>query len=298
MERASTASTASTKVSAGICLAVLAWCVWRAAVLPIGAGEARLYNHLVRLPIVEAVAQPDAWAGLLYAVAARRTVHLLRLSEFTLRLPAVLSALLYLWIVYRLSRKHLLLLALAAFPAMTTVFVTAQGGGLATALCLAALTMSNWNFAGLSLGLALAAAPGWWWMPSAAALGILAVSREWIRWVQQVAITAIAAAFVILLIPLVHAGRGESGAGGPPAAVRTALKTLRRNAGARRVSIAVSAPFEEQVLFYRARYRATSWDLVGAGMASADYYVLDAVGDRRGHILFRDPSLILLAAGQ
>ncbi len=300
MERACTASTAPTgnSLAFGICLPVLAWCIWRAASLPIGAGEARLYDHLVRVPLLEALAQPDAWRGLIYAAAARRTVNLLRLSELTLRLPAVLSAVLYLLMVYRLSCRNLWLLVLAAYPAVTDVFVTAQGGGLASALCLAALSASNWNLAGLSLGLALAVAPAWWWMPLAVATGMLAVSREWIRWTQQVGITAVVTALVILLLPLVHAGRERSLPGAAPAAMRTAMKTLRSSVGSRQVSVAVSEPFEEQVLFYRARYRAASWDVVPAGTESADYYLLETTGSRRGKMLFRGPSLILLATGQ
>ncbi len=198
------ASTVSIRVAAAVCLAVLAWCGWRSAVRPLSTGEVRLSEHLVRLPAAEAVVQPNAWKGLLYGMTARRMVKLLRFSEFTLRLPSVLAAMLYLWSVYRLSRKNLWYLLLALYPALTRAFVTAQGGGLASALCLLAFLTPNWNLAGWSLGLALAVAPIWFWMPCAVALGILAVSRQWIRWTEEILIPATVAALVLLLIPLVQ----------------------------------------------------------------------------------------------
>jgi hypothetical protein len=206
MERA---STGSIRAVIAVCLVVLAWCAWRAAVRPLTSGERRLSDHLVRVPAVEAIVQPNAWRGLYYAIAARRAVKLLRLSPFTLRLPSVLSAALYLWLVYLLSKKSLWFLWLVVYPLVTPAFTTAQGGGVASAFCLLALLAANWNLAGWSLGLALAFAPAWFWMPAAAALGRLAASREWTRWTQQVLIPALAAAFILLLIPLVHAGAGR-----------------------------------------------------------------------------------------
>jgi hypothetical protein len=191
------------------CLVVLAWCAWRAAIRPLTSGETRLYDHLVRVPALEAVVQPDAWKGIYYAIVARRAVKLLRFSAFTLRLPSLLAAALYLWSVNRLSKRSLWFLGLTIYPLVTPVFVTAQGGGVASALCLLALLAADWNLAGWSLGLALAAAPAWFWMPAAVGLGRLAASRQWTRWIQQVLIPAMAAAFILLLIPLVHAGAGR-----------------------------------------------------------------------------------------
>ncbi len=277
----------------GVCTAGLLWCAWRAAVAPISPSEAALYNHLVRVPAVDAGVRQDAWSGIVYAVAARRAVNLLRLSEFTLRLPAILAAVVYFWLVYRLSKKHLLLLMLAIYPVVTGVFSTAGGRGLASALCLGALSTADWSLAGWELGLALAAAPAWWWLPAGAAVLRLASSREWLRWVQQVVIPAIAASLIILLIPLVHAGVSGSAPPGSPYEMRSAMAVLRKNAGGRGATIAVSPSLMEQALFYKAEYRERNWKVVSAGVEAAGYLVLDGEEKQAGGILFRGASVVV-----
>jgi hypothetical protein len=294
MARLSTVST-RTVLELGVCVAGLSWCVWRAAVAPISSPEAALYNHLVRVPALDAVVQQDGWSGIVYAVAARRAVNLLKLSEFTLRLPSILAAMLYLWLVYRLSQKHLLALALAIYPIATGVFVSAGGGGLASALCLGALSTANWSLAGWELGLALATAPAWWWMPAGVAVFRLGSSRECLRWAQQVAIPAMAAPFIILLIPLVHAGVSEPAPPGSPSEMKIAMALMRTNAGGRGATIGVSPSLMEQALFYKAEYRERAWKVVPAGAEAAGYLVLDSADRQTGGILFQGASVVVRA---
>src|SRR5581483_6564463 len=79
--------TASSRIASVALFAVAVWLCLR----PITAGEAILWNDLVRPPLRTAFFAPDAWSGWIYAVLAKRAVGLLRLSEFSLRLPALLA---------------------------------------------------------------------------------------------------------------------------------------------------------------------------------------------------------------
>src|SRR5688572_10097362 len=81
--------------------------VYLAATRALTFQEAALWSHLVRPPLREAFRAPDAWNGLLYSLLAERAIGIFRLSEFSLRLPAILSGAICAWIVWR-SIKPLL----------------------------------------------------------------------------------------------------------------------------------------------------------------------------------------------
>src|SRR5688572_28335758 len=96
------AYTASIKALAAVGVLVSAYL---AATRAIGWDEAALWAHLVRPPLAEAYRSPDAWSGFLYSLAAERAVGILRLSEFSLRLPALLSGAVCAWVVW-LSKNY------------------------------------------------------------------------------------------------------------------------------------------------------------------------------------------------
>src|SRR5437588_6628855 len=98
MERAYTVSTK-------ICVAVLfALVVFQAATRSVTIHEAALWDHLIRPPLRQVVVAPDAWSGLLYAIAAKRAIGIFGLSEFALRVPAVIAGALYLFVIARRTR--------------------------------------------------------------------------------------------------------------------------------------------------------------------------------------------------
>src|SRR6476659_9944707 len=104
MERAFTVSTR-------ILLAGLfVFAVFQAATRPLTIDEAVLWDHLVRPRFREAFVAPDAWHGLLYAIAAKRPIGLFRLPEFSLRLPALIAGAIYLLVIARNTRSWLSIL--------------------------------------------------------------------------------------------------------------------------------------------------------------------------------------------
>lgn len=170
--------------------------VWLAATRPLGAEEAALWDHLVRPPFGEAFRAPDAWNGLLYSILAERSIGLLRLSEFSLRLPAVLAAAACGFFLWRTRRLVIAVVYIAGLAAGW--FSTAQGGGVAIAFWAASLcwpARAGWLF-----GLALAASP------FVAPLGLM----YWrINEVERVIIPAVVTAFILLILPASHAGSAD-----------------------------------------------------------------------------------------
>lgn len=159
-----------------------------AATRALGAGEAALWAHLIRPPLRDAFRAPDAWSGLLYSLLAERAIGILRLSEFSLRVPAVLSGIVCAWLVCR-STKPVFIVAYGAAAALGW-FSSAQSHGLATAFLLLALQFPRQ--AGWLFGLSIAANPIF------AALGLF----WWrIKDIERVVIPAFVTAFIILIIP-------------------------------------------------------------------------------------------------
>lgn len=182
--------TASIKAVALAGLAIAVYLAWKR---PIGVDEARLWQDLIRPPLREAFRAPDAWSGLLYAVVAERVVGLLRLSEFSLRLPAILSGAICAWVLWRSKRPLLAAAYLGA--AGFGWFSNAASYGLAMAL--AFLAIDRPRHAGWLFGLAIAAHP---------AFAVLAILWWKIKEIERVVIPAFVTAFLLMILPASHAG--------------------------------------------------------------------------------------------
>jgi hypothetical protein len=185
------ASTVSIRIVAAL---GLAYSLYAARTRPLMLSEAQLWADLIRPTLSESLRAPDAWGGLLYGILAERCVGLLRLSEFALRVPALLAGVCMAWSVWRSTNVF----QAAAYAAATSLgwFSTAQGQGIALALCLVQPPPSGWR-----LGLAIAFSP-----PFAVLLLIYCRLRE----IERVVIPAVVTAFVLLLIPATHAGPASS----------------------------------------------------------------------------------------
>jgi hypothetical protein len=179
------ASTVSTRLAAALGLLLSAYF---AATRALSVDEAALWTHLVRPPLREAFRAPDAWSGLLYSLLAERVIGILRLSELSLRIPALLSGMVCAWIVWK-SEKPLLTAGYLA-AAIIGWFSAAQSYGLAFAFFFLALDRPR--HAGWLYGLSLAAHPGF---------AGLAVFWWRIKDIERVVIPAAVTAFIILIIP-------------------------------------------------------------------------------------------------
>lgn len=168
--------------------------VYFAVTVPLSAPEATIWVHLIRPSLQESIRAADAWKSLFYAVLAERAIGLFRLSELSLRLPAILSGLACAVILWRSPR----LVLAAAYAGAVAVgwFSTAQGHGLAMAFCFAAFAWPA--IAGWLLGGAIAASPAF-------SVLLLVYCRR-IKEIERVVIPAVATAFMLLLIPASHAG--------------------------------------------------------------------------------------------
>jgi len=241
MERLSTASIKA------FFLAALGVSVYLAITRPLTFGEATLWNDLVRPSARAAFFAPDAWSGWLYALLAKRTVGLFRLSELTLRLPAILAGICYLAL---LPRRQAFLI-FGAVPVALSWFSIATGYGLALAFCAAAWRWQR--VAPILLGLAIASSPVF-----ALPLGIVAVVSG-LGAIEKVAIPALVTAFVLLIVPLSRAAEPVKTSVGSreEAAVRSALQPLRGQA------LRISAPPDilPLVEFYKASYRQRQWQI-------------------------------------
>lgn len=259
--------------------AVFVVIVWQAATLPLTAAEADVWYRFVRPKLASFFLAPGAWSGLLYGLLAKRTIGLFRLSEFSLRLPGVLAGGVYLASFVKLAsfrktdmapvgklgsfrkiiRYRWLLLPLAVVPVWTHWFSFAGGLGLALGFCALAFCYSR--FAALWLGLALAAAPQFGFVPLILAAAFLAAWGFW-RGMERVVIPAVTVAFILLLIPLSHGGSpvaSDSHSSPADFAVRSAVGILRRETATSPVRIAAGPSAEASLAFYRERYRRRNW---------------------------------------
>jgi hypothetical protein len=184
------AYTASIRVLAAVGLLLSAYF---AATRTLGVTEAALWAHLVRPPLAETFRAPDAWTGLLYALVAERAIGILRLSEFSLRLPALLSGVVCSWLVWR-SRNYWVAAAYLA-AALLGWFSTACPYGLALAFFL--LAVDRPRHAAWLFGLAIAASP---------IFALLSIHWWRIRDIERVVIPAVVTAFVLMIIPASQAG--------------------------------------------------------------------------------------------
>ncbi len=159
----------------------------------IGVGEADLWAGLIRPPLQDAWQAANAWSGLLYSIVAERVIGILRLSEFSLRVPALLSGAFCAWLVWR--SRSLVYLAAYLVGVAAGWFSTATGHGIALALwCLA---LDRPRQAGWLFGLAIAASPPF---------AVLGVTWWRIKDIERVLIPAATVATILLIIPASHAG--------------------------------------------------------------------------------------------
>ena len=269
------------KVAMAALLAVFAGEAWLAAVRPITSPEALAYDRFVRPPMRKTLHQPSRNPDVLYTLLEKRSVGLFRVSEFSIRLPALLAGGWYLWAIWRLCRRSLLVVPLAVAPLAWQCFSTANGLALALALAAWALEAvpKKLNRAGVCLGLAVASH-----LPFAITAAILAAIVVWrnFRWdraVEGFLIPALVASFVFLVLPLSLAPDSPAA---PPEltsaqvnGVRAAVEELRQERGTEPIRVGASAAVVPVLSFYRSRFRLASWQFSDA---AADYYVLPESG--------------------
>jgi hypothetical protein len=291
----------SAKLALAALLAVFAGEAWMATVRPITPAEALSYDRFVRPPMREALHQPSRNPDVLYTLLEKRVVGLLRVSEFSIRLPALLAGGWYLWAIWRLCRRSMLVVLLAVAPMAWQCFSTANGLGLALALAAWALEAvpKRLNRAGVCVGLSVAAH-----LPFAVPAAMLAAVIVWrnLRWdraVEGFLIPALVASFMFLVLPLSLAPDTPSV---PPEltsaevnGVRAAVDELRRQRGTEPIRVAASASVAPVLSFYRSRFRLANWQFSDA---AADYYVLPEsaaafAGQRQLIVLHRDGGIVL-----
>src|ERR1039458_7338631 len=100
--------TRAARLALAVIVAVFTGEAWLAAVRPVTPAEALAYDRFVRPPMSETLHQPSRNPDVLYTLLEKRSVGLFRVSEFSIRLPAVLAGGLYLWAIWRLSRRPVL----------------------------------------------------------------------------------------------------------------------------------------------------------------------------------------------
>jgi hypothetical protein len=223
-----------------VAVALFVYSAYATITLPVGIGEAVLWDHLIRPPIAEAFRSSDAWLGLGYAIVAKRAIGLFRLSEFSLRLPAVLSGLVCAWFLWRKPRP--LFAAIYVGASLAGWFSRAEGQGMALAFCSLGL-----------FGLAIAASP---------AYIVVLVFFHRINEIERIVIPAVALAFAFLVLPASH---GEWPGPKPPVGsreaenFRSAVQKLRN-----RGPLQVGADPEVLPLleYYRARFRQRDWTVL------------------------------------
>jgi hypothetical protein len=290
MKRFSTASIDPAKAVLALTFAVV---VWRAATAPVSAGEALAWDRAVRPDAASLLVSPGAWSAIVYGVLAKRAAGLFRLSEFSLRLPALLGCLFYCLALYRICRRRIWLLLGCVAPAIfLNWFNLAGGSGLSIGLT--ALALAYPAAAGWILGLAVAACPQIGFVPATAAAGLLYALGFW-HGMERVLLPAIAIGFVSLIVPLSHAGPPVPQPGPPAdrdAAVRAAIAVLRTEAGQGTARIWCSPSAASLLDFYRARYRRRNWL---PGKQQADYFLWIAPDPpvRFRHILYRQDGVVL-----
>jgi hypothetical protein len=226
---------------------------YQAATRPISGREAYLYDRFVRPTTRQVLASELPDHDVLYALLEKRSIGLLHVSPFSVRLPSLLFGLLYM-----LSLKRIRWWLVFAVP--VPLFCEATGIGMALALLACAL--AHRRIAGLCLGLAVAARLE---LAIPAAVVALALYRGWDDWSNRVLIPAVVSTMIVLVLPLSHAhAPAEFIPEMTPTAaadLKSAVEGLPRSEAIRIETV----PRLEPVLsFYRAEFRATKWLLVVA----------------------------------
>ena len=311
--------TASIKLSLAFLAAVFAIQVYRAIVQPIGSGEAYLYDRFVRPTTRQVLAAELPDRDVLYGLLEKRSVGLFHVSPFSVRLPALLFGILYLWSIWRLAPllgsewRHLAaVLVGGAVPLFYEWFARADGTGAALSLLLCGVWLASarrqLNLAGICLGLSICASLSFAIPAAACVFGILVFQRRFSDWVDGVLIPASVVTVILLALPLSHAHAAKENTpaltAGQAAHLQSALQALRVSAGTNRIRIGASPAAEPVVNFYRAEYRATTWQRAIRDYSSEhfDYYLLssaDAEWAEQRHLTvgYRDTDFLVAQAG-
>jgi hypothetical protein len=264
------------------------------------------YDRFVRPTIRETLHQASRNPDILYTLLEKRSVGLFHVSEFSIRLPALLAGGWYLWALWRLCRRSVLMVPLAIAPMAWHCFSIANGLGLALALAAWALEAvgKKLNRAGVCLGLAVAAH-----LPFAIPAAMVAAFVVWCefrsdraRWdrvVEGFLIPAFVTSFIFLVLPLSLAPDTPSV---PPeltsaqvSGVRAAVEVLRQESGSKPIRVGATPAVAPVLSFYRSRFRLAGSQLSGG---AADYYVLPESGaaladDKQLIVLHRDGGIVL-----
>jgi hypothetical protein len=224
-------STASTKTAQALLAALFAVNVYRAATQSVTPDEAETYNRFVGPPLREAFSVMTANNHVLNTLLEIISTSCFHLTDLALRLPSVLCGGLYLWAVYRLSRRTfgsgLLLLGAVALltlnPLVLDHLSAARGYGMALAFWTWALVLMleypesgqplasrKLKLAAVCLGLSVASNLAFIAPVVALACAFAVLLRTGqpggpSRFAQQFAIPAFVTAFLVLVIPLNHA---------------------------------------------------------------------------------------------
>jgi len=201
--------TRAARITALALACIFAYDVFRAANIAITVDEAFTYLDFVRTPLADATKYYDANNHVLHTIACRAVTGLLGVSEFKLRIPALIGASVYLYFVFRLTRKlfgetWLMLgcaLWLAAHPQPLDFQSLARGYGLALGCLLGAITLwaeEKPAWIGVLLGLSVC----FNLVFLVPAVAILIVMRQWRPVWQFLAVT-----LPILWFPLSNARR-------------------------------------------------------------------------------------------
>lgn len=304
-------STASSRIALALLCGLFAVNVYRAATQSITTAEALEFDRRIRPPLRDILPHFDLGNHLLLTILIKRSVGLLRLSEFSMRLPSLLCGALYLWAVYRISWRTfgtspLFVAAVALLslnPLVLDALSSARAGGMALAFWMCSLLwmidyfqslrLRNLNLAGLCLGFSAATDPGF--AVPAAGLTILfliaaAVKRQlsWTVFTERLFATAAATAFVLLAIPLSHVESVNLDLGASVSVAhnlfewpvdsraKSLVEVLRRDAQGRHIRIVASPALAPVLAFYQARYRVANWEPIRQLPLNEnfDYYVV------------------------
>jgi hypothetical protein len=223
-------------MSRALLVALFAVNVYRAATQSVTPDEAATYNRFVGPPLREAFSVMTANNHVLNTLLEIISTSYFHLTDLALRLPSCLGGGLYLWAVYRLSRRtfgtSLLFLAAVALLSLNPLVLdhlsAARGYGMALAFWMWALEFmleylesgqslatrklnQKINLAAVCLGLSVASNLAFIVPVVALACGFAVLASletgpaaGLSHFVQQFAIPALVTAFLVLVIPLNH----------------------------------------------------------------------------------------------
>jgi hypothetical protein len=320
-------STVSTRLALIFLAAVFSVLVYQAATRPVLTGEAYLYDRFVRPTVRQVLAEERPNRDVLYTLLEKRSVGLFRVSPFSIRLPGLLFAILYLWAGWRFARllpgagRGFLpaVVLMGCVPLVWHGFVRADGTAAALALELCGILLAveylvqnqpaklwNLNLSGACLGLAVAARLEFAAISAVPGLLILAASafrRQAAVSADRVLVPALVVAWMFLPLPLSHAHAAESApeiTADQAGRVRSCLRVLRERAGSNRIRVGASPSIEPVVNFYRAQHRITAWERAVRDLPAGqvDYYLLTGAGgglveQRHLIVLYRDGEILL-----